>query len=200
MAHGGFDDIECERPSKIKDVQSQDFLKTLVHDNHASLIRFLKRKIGDTDEANDIAQDLYYQIARRPDVTAIEQPRAYLFQAARNVIYNRDRHRRFINADGHFPIDDANEADVTCAAPSPERIAQGRQELMIVSKAIEGLSPKCRRAFLMVRFEGKTYKQAAAEMRLSVKSIEYYMRQALTHIRDRVEAGRAGERHRQAAE
>ena len=195
MAHGGFDDLDCEASGAGK-IESRDFMQSLVQDNHASLIRFLRRRLGDTDEVNDIAHDLYCEIARRPDATTIEQPRAYLFQAARNFIFNRNRRRRYINADGHIAIEDACEADIRCRAPSPEEVARDRQELKIVQSAIEELSPKCKRAFLLVRFEGLSYKEAAAEMQLSVKSIEYYMRQALVHIRSRVDAAHAGNIHR----
>lgn len=199
MPHGGFEDLECE-PCSAGPIESRAFLRSLVKDNHASLIRFLRRRLGDTEEVNDIAHDLYCQIARQSDTASIKQPRAYLFQAARNFLFNRNRHRHFTNADGHFAIEDACEADVRCFAPSPERVALARQELGLVQGAIEELSPKCRQAFLLVRFEGRSYKETAAEMRLSVKSIEYYMRQALTHIRSRVDTAHAGEMSRQAAE
>jgi len=201
MAHGTLDELERNADCAAgRAADTRSFLKSLVRENHGSLIRFLRRRIGDAEEADDIAQDLYCQIARQPHAAAIEQPRAYLFRAARNFIYNRNQHRRFTNADGHISIDDATEADVRSHAPSPERIAQGRQELAIVEQAIGELSPKCRAAFLMVRFEGRSYKDTAAQMGLSVKSIEYYMRQALIHIRDRVDAIDGDFQRRQAAE
>lgn len=199
MAHGSFEDLDCE-PGGAGRIESRTFLQSLVRDNHTSLIRYLRHRLGDTDEVNDIAHDLYCQIARQPDTASIKRPRAYLFQAARNFIFNRNRHRHFINADGHIAIEDAPESDVRCLSPSPERITQDRQELELVQCAIEELSPKCKRAFLLVRFEGYSYKEAAAEMRLSVKSIEYYMRQALTHIRSHVDSAHAGQHSRQAAE
>lgn len=201
MAHSTLDDVE-ERPAgdAAVAIRSQQFLKSLVEDNHASLIRFLRRRLGDTDEVHDIAQELYCQIARQPDTSSIRQPRAYLFRAARNLILNRRQHRRCTHADGHFSIDEACESEVICAAPSPERVMQDRQKLENVAKAMGDLSPKCRRAFVLVRFKGLSYKQTAAEMGLSVKSIEYYMRQALNHICASVDVEDAGERRRQAAE
>lgn len=199
MAHGGFDDLDCE-PCGAGKIESREFLQSLINDNHASLISFLRRRLGDTDEVNDIAHDLYCEIARRPDTASIEQPRAYLFRAARNFIFNRNRRRRFINADGHIAIEDACEAEVRCHKPSPEEIALSREQLAIVQAALEELSPKCRRAFLLVRYEGRTYREAASEMQLSVKSIEYYMRQALIHIRKSVDNAHAGNLRRHAAE
>jgi len=200
MAHNGRDEFDTVAESASARVKKAAFLKSLVQDNHQSLIRYLRRRLGDSDDVADLAQDLYCQIARQPDVAAIKQPRAYLFQAARNLIFNRNQNRRYRNADAHFSIDDTAEADVVCAAPSPERVTQSRQELAIVEAALKELSPKCRTVFLMVRFEGRSYKEAAAHMELTVKSIEYYMHQAITHIRDRVEAIDAEVEQRQAAE
>jgi RNA polymerase sigma factor (sigma-70 family) len=201
MAHGTLNELERDAGGAIDRVsETQSFLKSLVVENHGALIRFIRRRIGDADEADDIAQDLYCQIARQPHAADIKQPRAYLFRAARNLLYNRSQHRRSINAAGHISIDDATEVDVMSHAPSPEHVTQGRQELVIVEAAIAELSPKCRAAFLMVRFEGRSYKDVAARMGLSVKSIEYYIRQALTHIRVRVDASEGDFRRRQAAE
>lgn len=200
MAHGGLDDLDCDSDRAAVRIEKASFLKSLVQDNHQSLIRYLRRRLGDSEDVADIAQDLYCQIARQPDVAAIKQPRAYLFQAARNLIFNRNQHRRYTSADAHFSIDDAPETMVVCSAPSPERVTQSRQELAIVAAAIEELSPKCRMVFLLVRFEEHSYKQAAAYMGLTVKSIEYYMRQAIIHIRDRVDAADADDPQHQAAE
>ncbi len=200
MAHGSLDDLDCDSDRPAVRVEKASFLRSLVQDNHQSLIRYLRRRMGDTEDVADVAQDLYCQIARQPDVAAIKQPRAYLFQAARNLIFNRNQHRRYIGADAHFSIDDVAEVEVVCSSPSPERVTQGRQELAIVEAAIEELSPKCRMVFLLVRFEGHSYKEAAGYMGLTVKSIEYYMHQAITHIRDRVDAINADVQQRQAAE
>lgn len=199
MAHGTLDEFERKSDRAAGRVEAQAFLKSLVDENHDLLIRYIRRRIGDADEADDIAQDLYCQIARQPHAT-IKQPRAYLFRAARNFIFNRNERRRRIGADAHISTEDASEADMACQAPSPERIAQSRQELAIVESAIGELKPKCRAAFLMVRFEGRSYKDAAARLGLSVKSIEYYMREALLHIRARVEAFDRNVERRQAAE
>jgi RNA polymerase sigma factor (sigma-70 family) len=200
MAHGGLDEMDCESDRTAIRIEKSSFLKSLVRDNHDSLIRYLRRRLGNNEDAADVAQDLYCQIARQPNVAAIRQPRAYLFQAARNLIFNRNQHRRYTNADAHISIEDATEFEMMCSSPSPERITQSRQELAVVERAIKELSPKCRTAFVLVRFEGRSYKEAAKQMELSVKSVEYYMRQAITHIRDRVDAVDADARQRQAAE
>jgi len=200
MAHGSLDEQEGKSDCAVGRVEAQSFLRTLVHENHDSLIRFIRRRIGNAEEADDIAQDLYCRIARQPDVAAIKQPRAYLFRAARNFIFNRNQHRRYTSADAHFSIDDAAEAEIVCSAPSPECVVQSRQELALVEKAIEELSPKCRTVFLLVRFEEQSYKEVAAYMGLTVKSIEYHMRQAIIHIRTCVDAADAEIQQRQAAE
>jgi RNA polymerase sigma-70 factor (ECF subfamily) len=199
MAYETRDAAERKSAGPAERQEARAFLHSLVSENHDALIRYIRRRIGDADEADDIAQDLYCRIARQPHAS-IKQPRAYLFQAARNFIVNRNQERRRNGADFHFSVDAVSEAEMASETPSPERVAQSRQELAVVEAAIAELSPKCRSAFLLVRFEERSYKDAAAELGLSVKSIEYYMREALLHIRARADASARDAERRQAAE
>ena len=52
------------------------------------LLRFVRSKIRDIDEAEDVAQDVWYQLSRQDDVDDIEQIGAWLFTAARNRVVN----------------------------------------------------------------------------------------------------------------
>ena len=56
-------------------------------------------------------------------------------------------------------------------------------ELMIlINKALAELPPEVRQAFEMSRFQGKTYKEIAAETGVSVKTVEYRISQALRKL------------------
>lgn len=187
MANGSSSDAEYAPDCVARSVDSQSFLVALVKENHASLIRFLRRHLGDHEDAADMAQELYYQIARHEDVSRITQPRAYLFQSARNLICNNNAQRISRYADWHDSIDDIPEEKMASTAPSPEQATQARQQLGRVEKALEELNPKSRTVFVLVRFDGMSYKDVAKHMGFTVKSVEYHMRVSLAHILRRVD-------------
>lgn len=162
-------------------------LGDLFRDHHDALLGYVRKRIGDAEEARDIVQDCYYEIARRPNAI-IEQPRAYLYRIAYNALIARGKVRKARCANAHIALEQASEAEIAYDAPSPESVTHVRQELAMVQEAIAKLKPKYRAAFLMIRFGGRSYKEVAAHMDMSVKSIELYVREALIEIKAHVDA------------
>ncbi len=163
-------------------------LRRLVEDHHGALVSYLRRRLSCRADADDLAQEIYCRLSARRESGGIEDPRAYLSRAARNLLADRRRRERRRSARAHIPIEEAREGDLVCPAPSPERGAEARLKLEAVERALGDLAPNCRAAFLMVRFEERSYKDVAARLGVSVKTVEYYMREALTHIQRRVDA------------
>jgi len=65
---------------------------------------------------------------------------------------------------------------------SPERILQGRQKIKKVETILETLDPDCRRAFILVRFNGVSYAQAAAELGTDSVRIGRLVERAALHL------------------
>lgn len=59
---------------------------------HGELLRFLRKHLGSSADAADLAQDTFAQWLKWPGRQSVEQPRAFLFQIARNLL--RDHWRR----------------------------------------------------------------------------------------------------------
>ena len=54
---------------------------------------------------------------------------------------------------------------------------------MLIRQALEEMAPEVRQTFEMSRFEGRTYKEIADEMGVSVKTVEYRISQALKKLK-----------------
>jgi RNA polymerase sigma factor (sigma-70 family) len=52
------------------------------------ILRFVKSRVNDVQEAEDIAQDVWFQLSRLEDITSLEQAGAWLFTAAKNKVIN----------------------------------------------------------------------------------------------------------------
>ena len=69
---------------------------------------------------------------------------------------------------------------------SPEQIVSSREKLARIMRVVDALPEKCRQAFLLHRHSGLSYTQIAAEMGVSVSSVEKYILEALKHCRQKL--------------
>jgi len=64
-----------------------------------------------------------------------------------------------------------------------EEATGDKQKVEIINVAIEELSPKCREAFLLSRYNQLKYKEIADVMGISVKTVEIHISKALSQLR-----------------
>ncbi|WP_034387539.1 RNA polymerase sigma factor [Comamonas composti] len=147
---------------------------------YRDLLNFLSRKVADRSVAADLTQETYARIyAAQASGTAINNGRALLYQTARNLAIDHQRHN--IVRDGvEVPLTDDEPID----APGPmglepEAALASQQGILSLVAAIDGLPLRCREAFMLNRFEGMTYSQVAERMGISVKAVEQHIKHAL---------------------
>lgn len=143
------------------------------------LLRYFRRKTGDTDTALDLVQDSFVSFARLSSLAHIRNPAAYLQRVARNLLYSRARARRQTPDSHDLALGENCDIEV---APSQEDAIEARDLLRLYECAIAGLAPKTRDIFLMSRRDGMTYRLIGAEIGLSLKGVEYHMSRAIAHI------------------
>lgn len=174
------DSGQPEKP--LKKAQIVDFY------DHASpdLHRLLARKLGDVEEAQEVAHDAFEKLLRQAEREDIKDLRRFFFTMANrmalDVLRRRAVQSRFL---GEQPAGD--EQDLR-TGDDPERILLGREMLARVQSALGALPSKTRHVFLLHRFEGYTYAEIARQIGLSQKSVEYHMNRALVAISTVAEA------------
>jgi len=150
------------------------------------LIRWLTQKLGDPDAARDVAQSVFLRVWAFAENSIVENPRALLFKTAGNLALNElKRRNRFTSR--HVEPGTTSENDplhnVASSSPSPEKQTSLREDVSITMAAINALPDRLRRAFIMNRFDGRSYKEIAELMNVSESSIEKYMIEALKKLR-----------------
>lgn len=152
------------------------------------IVRWLSHKFGDMELARDIAQSAYLRVWRHTEKSEIDNPRALLFKTAANLAANefraRRRARHVLRAAAGFAADVVNQ--VACDLPSPEHAAVARQDLEASLSVIDAMPHRVRRAFILNRFEEKSYREIAQDMNVSVSSVEKYIISALKILRNAV--------------
>lgn len=160
------------------------FIEQMYQDNHEGFLRFLMQKTQNMDDAHDVLQEAFQKLIKRDGLREMENPRAYLYRTATNIIIDRQRkgqhHIRYIRE--VLGGGDGGTASLSATIP-PDRQVAARQELDMVYQALEVLPEKCRRAFLMHREQHMKYSEIADTLEISISMVEKYMIMALKHLR-----------------
>lgn len=157
------------------------------------LRRQLRRKLACEHDAEDLAQEaclrFFVEWQRRDD---IRNPRAYLQQIARNLLYLHYTNRANRVTDTGIELD----AMVAEVPDTVERINDALR-VQTVNRACRELSPKCQQALRLRWREGLRVAEIAEQMNLSTGMVKKYLAQGLAHCRKRL--GRIIEEDRVAA-
>jgi RNA polymerase sigma-70 factor, ECF subfamily len=139
-------------------------LTALFAEYHAPLVRYLSRRLGDRDEAEEIAQETFVRAMKQETITS---DRSWLFAVAANLV--RDDARR--DARRRTRLDLLREQERADAIVEPEPTSIEREgERELARRAIAMLGERDRDALLM-REEGLSYDEIAAALNLSAGSV-----------------------------
>jgi RNA polymerase sigma factor (sigma-70 family) len=152
---------------------------------------FIRRRVSDASEAEDILQDVFYEFVaayRLPE--PIEQVGAWLFRVARNRIIDRFRKKK------EEPLPElSGEADegtwldeVLPSADAGPEAAYARAVLLEeLYAALAELPEEQRAVFIAHEVEGRSFKELAAESGVAVNTLLARKRYAVMHLRARLQ-------------
>jgi RNA polymerase sigma-70 factor (ECF subfamily) len=155
-------------------------LEHLVTRYRKPLLGFFVRRVQDQSEAEEMTQEVFYRLAKRPDILSDNRIEGYIFEIAANLVRDRARRERTRNPLNQIPIEDI---EVASDEPSVERTLEGRRRLRVLLDALSELSPKCRSIFLLHRYRGMPHTEIAARFGISVSAVEKHMSRALLHLK-----------------
>lgn len=152
--------------------------------HHSAEIRRSLRRRGLTDDtAADLTQDTFLRLLTARPKHEAHNPRAYLFQIARNLLLDYYRRQRI------SPIDTVAEEIVLAVAdpaPSPEKALYDKQRLAVSEKALLELPERTRTAFELHRIDGLTIAEVGVRIGLSTTQTWSLIRDAYKYLRGRL--------------
>ena len=165
-------------------------LADLVLRERARLGRFIRRRVADPADAEDLLQDVFQEFINAYRLPApIEQASAWLFRVARNRIIDRFRRRQ------HEPLlqriedtgedDDGQRLDFALPATdgSPETEYARSALLLALQQAIGELPDEQREVFLAHELEGRSFKDMAAHSGVALNTLLARKHYAVLHLR-----------------
>lgn len=145
------------------------------------LFYFFRRRVG-REEASDLTHEAFTRMLRTGAFERVENPRAYLFRAARNLVIERAR-RGKRKESGLFPFDEGRDAPV---GPEQALAIEASNLRRGLRRAILAMPRRTRRIFLMHRLRRQTYREIAEEIGIREQGVEYHMMRALARCRKAV--------------
>lgn len=144
-----------------------------------NLVRYLSRLVSSSEVAEDLTQEAFARVYVVRD-DGLRSPRSFLYRTAHNLAMDHMRHQRVAATE---PLNAVLTDTLGDGAPSPETRFAAREELKLIEAAIEELPAKCRMVFILLRFEGRSYKEIACRMTLSETMVRKYAVRGLEHCR-----------------
>lgn len=146
----------------------------LYNNHHGWLQKWLYRRLGNTLDAADIAQDVFMRVLTRRQPSQIEEPRAYLSSIARGLVVDHWRRREL----------EQIWLEILAILPEPETPApESRliflETLIEIDRVLDSLKPAVRTAFLLAQIDGLTCPQIAKHLGVSVATVERYIAKVL---------------------
>jgi RNA polymerase sigma factor (sigma-70 family) len=162
---------------------------------------FIRRRVIDQDEAEDILQDVFEELVeawRLPD--PIEQVGAWLFRVARNRIIDRFRKKREVPLPERAPADETDPADsdyrldltLPSADAGPEAAYARAALLDTLRAALDELPANQREVFIAHELDGRSFKELAAATGVGVNTLLARKRYAVLHLRERLRSSYDG--------
>ncbi|WP_341840252.1 RNA polymerase sigma-70 factor [Chitinophaga caseinilytica] len=144
-----------------------------------TLFRFTCSLLKEREVAEEITHDVFVQCwQKRHELGDVRNPQVYLFVAARNKVVDHARRQSQLRS---LPLQESDEEQLQFS-PDPEQLLITSEMMGKMEEAIRELPPKCREIFILVKQYGLRYKEVAAILELSTKTVENQLAIALKKL------------------
>jgi RNA polymerase sigma-70 factor (ECF subfamily) len=159
-------------------------VERLFREYHAMLVRYLTRRLGDRDWAEEVAQETFVRALRQD---TIMNERSWIFAVANNLV--RDDARRVSRQRKHLELMAAEARDQEQETPAEQQevTLEMTQETADARRALESLAERDRQALLM-KEEGLDYGEIADVLGIEKSSVGTTLSRARRRLAETYEA------------
>ncbi|HEY7638143.1 MAG TPA: sigma-70 family RNA polymerase sigma factor [Steroidobacteraceae bacterium] len=152
-------------------------LADLYRDHWTALCGYVRAQFGPgPPEPEDVAQSAFMRFAAA-DPAHIENPRAFLYATARNLVI--DHHRQAQRVAAHERTAKSAAAENPLYESSPENVLLQAERFRILAQALERMPLKRRRLVLLNRFEGLSYAEIGEQFGMSAENVRKHIERTL---------------------
>jgi len=173
-------------------IEQDQLISEALERDQPRLRNFIRKHITDSGEAEDILQDVFYELLEAYRLMKpIEHVTAWLFRVARNRIV--DVFRRKKSSSLNDPVSAEEDSDtledlIPSEEAGPEAVFARNLLLDALDEALEELPEVQREVFIAHEWRGRSFKDISAETGLSVNTLISRKHYAVLHLRQRLQS------------
>jgi RNA polymerase sigma factor (sigma-70 family) len=171
--------------------QRQQSIQEAVGNYGKRLFSFIRSRVKSNEDAEDILQDVWYQLSSILDTEPIEQLSSWLYRVSRNRIVDKNRKQTpqlltdlsYQDEEGEMVFPEA----LLTGDTDPETESERRSLREFFYQALSELPEKQREVFVLNELEDFTLQEIADQTGESIKTIISRKRYAVAHLRERLQ-------------
>jgi RNA polymerase sigma-70 factor (family 1) len=162
-------------------IERDDYIafQVLFEKMYAPLCQFCIKFVKSPEVAEELVSDVFYSIWKNRSRLSVTSPKAYLFTSVRNKGFD---YLRKIKKMTHCDLEDATHLAADVA--NSQEILVLRELTASLEQSVAKLPKQCKLIYELSRDQGLKYKEIAAILQVSVKTVETQMGRALKHLRN----------------
>lgn len=141
-------------------------------EHEPAIKRFIGRFLPKPHDIEDVSQEAFLKAYAAEQGRIITEPKSFLFRIAKHIAISQ------LRKNARHPTDymeDCDSLDCEIHSRSAEEEAMARQKLGIRCEAVATLSPQVRRAYLMRKVYGMSYKDIAEGLGIAQSTVEKHL-------------------------
>jgi RNA polymerase sigma factor (sigma-70 family) len=173
-------------------IEQDRLISQALERDEPKLRNFIRRHVADTGEAEDILQDVFYELLETYRLMKpVEHVTAWLFRVARNRMIDLFRRKKPSSLNNPVSAEEDGDTleDLLPSDDAGPEAAYARNLLLdAMDEALEELPEAQREVFIAHELMGQSFKDISAETGLSVNTLLSRKHYAVLHLRERLQS------------
>lgn len=165
-----------------------DNIGNIVAEYTPRLLGYIRAQVNSREDAEDILQEVFYQLARvsNDNATEIERVSSWLYRVARNSILNFWRKKREVSFDTEDTVCEEIAQTLFCSPQdAPDTVLLRNLVWEELDAALSELPPEQREVFCLTVFDGMSVKDISTATGIPVATLLSRKHYAVRHLRKR---------------
>lgn len=130
---------------------------------------WLRSRFPSLTDPDDLVQETFARVLQARAAAPIATAKAFLFTTARNLAIDRLRRDQIVGIDSLAEIEELSVFD---DVPGVSETVGRRQELELLTQAIQSLPERCRQVLTLRKIYGLSQREIAAQLGISEHTVE----------------------------
>lgn len=172
--------------------ESCDLATQLYAEFRDPLIGFFMRRVNDRAEAEDLTQEVFARLIRAGELDRIENPKAFVFKVAANLLRDRNRSASRAGITRMYSVEEATSGPTLVTALvediGPYSVISARKSLSEVFRVLGELDTRTRDIFVLFRLENMKQREIAELLGVAQSTVEKHVVKAGLYLLERLGA------------